>query len=106
MGAAAGLHFLVTAPGGTTAGSPFIVIVTAEDSFNNVVGGYNGTVQFTSSDSLAQVSAPGVPSAGLGFFAATLKTAGNQTLVATDTTTAGDRHQQHHRRQCRRRHPL
>jgi hypothetical protein len=83
------LHFVVNAPGTTTAGNPFIVVVTAENQFNSPVTTYNGTVRFSSSDSQALVSAPLVPFAnGVGFFAATLKTAGNQTITAFDATTS------------------
>ena len=42
---------------------------------------------------------------GTGTFSATLKTAGNQTITATDTVDQlHHRHQRHHRRQRRRRH--
>ena len=53
--------------------------------------GYTGTVHFTSSDSQAMLPANYTihpRGAGTFSFSATLKTAGNQSITATDTTTA------------------
>ncbi len=47
---AAATHFDFSAPGSTTAGSPFDVTVTARDQFNNIATGYAGTVSLSSSD--------------------------------------------------------
>ncbi|HEY9502810.1 MAG TPA: Calx-beta domain-containing protein, partial [Pyrinomonadaceae bacterium] len=82
-------HFLVTAPASATAGSSFNFTVMAQDQFNNTVTGYAGTVHFTSSDGAATLPANSVLTNGVGTFSATLKTAGNQTITATDTVTAG-----------------
>ena len=47
--------------------------------------GYAGVVHISSSDAQASLSADATLTAGIGFFAAALRTAGNQTLTATDT---------------------
>jgi len=84
--AASATHFAVTAPGSTTAGNPIAFVVTAEDPFNNTATGYAGTTQFTSSDSQVVFFSPTATlTSGSGSFAATLKTAGNQTITGTDT---------------------
>src|SRR5207244_3623514 len=61
--------------------------VTAEDPFGNTDTAYAGTVHFTSSDTNSQVVLPPDSTliAGAGIFSATLITAGNQTITATDT---------------------
>src|SRR5262249_24834493 len=46
-------HLSVSAPSGSTAGSPFTVTVTALDASGNTVPGYTGTVHFTSTDTSA-----------------------------------------------------
>ncbi len=68
-----------------TAGIAFVVTVTATDSFNNVAAGYSGTLRFASNDSQAVLPGNVTLSGGVGFFAVTLKTAGVQTLTASDT---------------------
>jgi len=88
IGAAAATHFSVTAPGTATAGTPFNVTVTALDASNAVVTGYTGTVHFTSSDAQAVLPANSTLTNGVGAFSVTLKTAGAQTIAATDTVTA------------------
>jgi hypothetical protein len=47
---AAAVRFDVGLPGGSTAGAPFAVTVTARDPYNNVATDYRGTVYFLSSD--------------------------------------------------------
>ncbi len=84
-------HFVVTGPGSATAGSSFTVTLTAKDAFNNTATGYLGTVHFTSTDGPATL--PGdygfvSGDAGVNTFPVTLKTAGSQTVTATDTITA------------------
>jgi hypothetical protein len=69
-----------TLPFGTT----FSFTVTAYDPYGNVATGYNGTVHFTSTDPLAVLPPDASLSNGTGRFNATLNTAGNQLLVATD----------------------
>ena len=74
----------------TTAGAAHNVTVSAQDGFGNVTTGYTGTVHFTSSDASA-----GLPAnytftggdAGTHVFSVTLKTAGTQSITATDTVT-------------------
>jgi 6-phosphogluconolactonase (cycloisomerase 2 family) len=81
-------HFLVSAPGTATASTPINVTVTALNSANAAVPGYTGTVHFTSSDGSAVLPVNTALTAGTGTLAVTLKTAGNQTITATDTASA------------------
>jgi phospholipase/lecithinase/hemolysin len=81
-------HFSVTGPPTATAGNPSPFLVKALDAFNNTATDYNGTVGFTSSDPQAVFSSSSATlTNGVGFFAAIMKTAGFQTLTATDSTT-------------------
>ena len=88
VGGAAATHFSVTGPGTATAGTAFNVTVSALDATNTVVTGYTGTVHFTSSDTQAVLPANSTLTNGTGTFSVTLKTAGAQTITATDTVTA------------------
>jgi subtilisin family serine protease len=88
VGAAAATHLAVTAPSSATAGSAFSFMVTALDPFNNTAIGYSGVVHFSSSDSQAVLPADSTLTNGSGTFSATLKTAGSQTLTATDTVNS------------------
>ena len=81
-------HFSVSAPASATAGSAFSFTVTALDAGNATDTGYSGTVHFTSSDGAATLPADVTLVNGVGTFSATLRTAGTQTLTATDTVTA------------------
>ena len=74
-----------------TAGTAGSVTVTAEDAYGNVATGYTGTVAITSSD--AQAVLPSnyqftANDAGVHVFSVTLKTAGSQSITATDTVTS------------------
>ena len=80
-------HFSVTAPASATAGAAFNVTVTALDASNATATSYTGTVHFTSSDTSATLPANSTLTNGVGTFSATLSTAGNQTITATDTVT-------------------
>src|SRR5439155_6649610 len=65
--------------------------VTAQDPYGNTATGYTGTVGFSSSDPQALVPANytfGASDKGTHTFSALLKTAGSQSLIATDTTSA------------------
>jgi hypothetical protein len=65
--------------------------LTAQDSFGNVATGYRGTVHFSSSDPRAILPADytfTAADAGLHTFSPTFKTAGTQSLTATDTANA------------------
>jgi hypothetical protein len=78
-------------PSSTTAGVSHSFTVTAQDAFGNTATGYTGTLTFTSSDSQALLPANykfANTDAGVHSFSATLKTAGNQSITATDTVTA------------------
>jgi hypothetical protein len=78
-------------PSPTGAGTPGNFMVTVQDPFGGTLSGYRGTVHFTSSDSQADLPADYVftaADAGTHTFSATLKTAGTQSLTATDTATA------------------
>jgi len=88
VSALAATHFTVLTPGNVTAGATFNFTVTALDQFNNTATTYGGTVHFTSSDGAAVLPADSTLSSGTGTFSATLKTAGNQTITATDTVTS------------------
>jgi hypothetical protein len=72
-----------------TAGVAGTFSVTAQDPFGNLTPWYSGTVHFMSSDSQAMLPANAMLSNGSGTFSATLKTAGSQSLTATDTTNTG-----------------
>ena len=85
--AGAATHFEVGAPPTAVAGTPIIVSVTAFDQFDNVATGYSGTVQLTSTDSQAILQGDSALTNGVGFFAVTLGSTGNQQVTATDTAT-------------------
>ncbi|MGD0451654.1 MAG: hypothetical protein ABSA79_11460, partial [Candidatus Bathyarchaeia archaeon] len=81
-------NFIVSAtPTAVSAGSSVSVNVTAVDLFGNRVTDYTGTVHFTSSDGLASLPVNSVLTLGTGTFNVALKTAGSQTITATDTIT-------------------
>jgi hypothetical protein len=75
----------------TSAGSTRTFTVTAEDPYGNVASGYAGTVHFTSSDGKAVLPANytfTAANAGSVTLNATFKTAGTQSITATDTANA------------------
>ena len=84
---AAATHLSVTASTPQTAGTAFNVTVTGLDQFSNTATGYNGTVHFTSTDGAANLPGNATLTSGTGTFSVTLKTAGSQTITATDTVT-------------------
>lgn len=82
-------QFAVSAPASEMAGTAFNFTVTAEDQFKNTVTDYTGTVHFTSTDSQAVLPADYTFTSadnGTHVLSATLKSVGNQTMTATDTT--------------------
>jgi hypothetical protein len=90
--AAASLFVLTGYPSPVTAGVSGNVRVTAQDPYGNTVTGYRGTIHFSSSDPQAVLPANYTFAAadnGTHLFSATLKTAGSQSVTATDTTTGG-----------------
>ena len=76
-----------TVPASQTAGSALNLVVVAQDAYNNTVTGYSGTIQFSSSDAAAILPANATLAGGSGTFSAMLKTAGSQTITATDTVS-------------------
>ena len=85
---ASATHFSVTAPAAATVGTAISLTVTALDASNNPVTAYSGTVHFTSTDGQAGLPANSILSNGTQTFPVTLKTAGNETVTATDAMTA------------------
>ncbi len=61
------------------------VTVKADDAYGNVATDYTGRVHFTSSDLLAVLPSDATLTEGTGTFPVTLKTAGSQSVTATDT---------------------
>jgi hypothetical protein len=96
--AATPFDLLVTVPSSVVAGTPFDVIVSALDRYGNTATNYQGTVTFGSSDTDPGVMLPGAYTFTTGsggdngvhdFVAgATLVTAGDQTITATDAANA------------------
>ena len=89
VAAAATAKFAVTgSPTTITAGGNVNFTVTAEDTFGNRIPNYAGTVHLTSTDpAFTTASGNSTLTNGIGTFAVALKTAGPQTLSATDVTT-------------------
>ena len=92
VGPGAAASFVVGGPASVTAGGAASVSVTAEDVYGNVATGYTGTVGLASSD--AQAGLPGPHAftpgdAGTHTFSTTLKTAGAQTVSASDGSIGG-----------------
>jgi hypothetical protein len=84
-------QFAVAAPATVTAGSPFLVTVTAQDAGGHTASGYSGTVQLTSTDPQAVlVPASATLTDGVGTFLVTLKTVHGSpwTISAKDTQVA------------------
>jgi hypothetical protein len=82
---------VLSAPTTETAGKSFSLTVTAENSSGATDTGYTGTIHFTSSDVQAGLPAnfPFTKADdGTYTFTVTLKTAGSQSITATDTTTS------------------
>ena len=68
------------------------ITVTARDINGNVAAGYRGIVHFTSSDPLAVLPTDYTftgADQGVHTFTVTLKKAGSQSIIATDTATGG-----------------
>ena len=60
-------HFTFSAPSSTLAGSVFVVTVTAADALGATASGYTGTVDISSSDGQAILSADATLTGGIGF---------------------------------------
>ena len=65
------------------------VTVTAEDAYGNTDPSYAGSVAITSSDGQAVLPAAATLTDGMGTFNVTLKTAGTESVTATDTLNTG-----------------
>jgi hypothetical protein len=90
LAASSGTQVTPAAPSSVSHRSQFSVTVTVEDAYGNVVTGYLGTIQFSSSDSSATLPANytfTASDAGVHTFTSVfvLRTRGNQRLTATDT---------------------
>ena len=81
-------HFSVSSPANIPLGMPFNFTVNALDTSNQTVTSYSGTVHFTSTDPHAQLPADSTLQSGIKIFSATLTTAGNQMITATDKATS------------------
>jgi len=79
----------VEAPASVTAGTAFYAQVKAFDAFNNTATGYSGTIHLTSTDGQAMLPADFTLTNGTKQISAKLKTAGTQTITATDTVDTG-----------------
>ncbi len=89
VNAGSGIHFVVSGfPSSTTAGVVHTVTITPRDVYNNLVTSYTGTVAITSSDSQAVLPMNAGLTSGVGSFTVTLKTAGSQSITATETVTS------------------
>jgi hypothetical protein len=91
--ASASALVLTDLPTSTIAGTALTATLTAKDIFGQTAVGYTGTVHFSSTD--GQAVLPGnyaftLGDGGVHVFSngVTLKTAGNQTVTATDTVTS------------------
>jgi hypothetical protein len=86
-----GIHFQVVTPETIQVGQSATVKVIALDASNQRVPSYTGTIHFTSNDTKAGLPADYtfvMGDAGKHSFQVTFKTAGNDTVTATDTMTA------------------
>jgi hypothetical protein len=87
VNAATAVSLLVTGPSQASAGVAFTITVTAYDAYGNVATGYLGTVQFSSTDSMAGLPANYSFSAadnGSHTFNVTLNTLGTQSITVAD----------------------
>jgi hypothetical protein len=81
-------HFAVSAPTTVQSGTAFNLTVTALDAENNVAKSYTSAVHFSSGDAQSMLPANSTLTDGTGTFSATLRTAGGQSITATDAVTA------------------
>jgi len=81
-------HFSVNGPIFSPSGNTFTFTATALSASNKPVANYSGVVHFSSTDLRAQLPPDSTLSSGTKTFSAALTTAGNQTVTATDTSTA------------------
>jgi uncharacterized repeat protein (TIGR03803 family) len=90
---AAASRLVITGPSTVTAGGAFSITVTAYDAFGNVATGYTGAVQFTSSDTTANLPANYTFQASDNgthtFSGLVLNKKGKQSITAADTLSSG-----------------
>lgn len=89
VAAAAPSKFQIAGQAASVAGEGASIVVSVVDQWGNGASGYTGTVHFTSSDTQADLPADYTFTAldnGVHTFQVALKTAGNQTVTAIDTT--------------------
>jgi uncharacterized delta-60 repeat protein len=89
LGQATGPYLQITGSSSVTAGTAGMYTISVFNPDGSADTGYSGTVQITSSDPQAILPADFTISGGTATFSATLKTAGLQSLTATDTVTPG-----------------
>lgn len=82
-------HYGVGGPSSVNAGSAATFTLQALDSTGAVVASYAGTATVTSSDGAASVPTSVVFNAGVATMSVTLRTAGSQTVTATDASSGG-----------------
>jgi hypothetical protein len=80
-------QFSVTPASTPTAGTPFSFTVTALGASGQTAAIYSGTLHFTSTDPQAVLPAASMVTTVTATFSATLKTAGPQTITATDANS-------------------
>jgi uncharacterized delta-60 repeat protein len=87
LGHATSPYFIITGPSSVTAGTVGTYTISIYNPDGSADTGYSGTVQIASSDPKALLPANFAISGSTATFSATLKTAGSQSLTATDTVT-------------------
>ncbi|MCX7422643.1 MAG: hypothetical protein NT013_24315 [Planctomycetia bacterium] len=89
--AAAASKFSIVTPASVNAGNAQTVAVAVSDAYGNAITNYIGTVNVTSSDAQAVLTANYTftnKDSGAHTFSVTLKTVGTQSITVTDTTNA------------------
>lgn len=86
---AAASQFVVSGPAKLTKGTPGSFVVKAEDAFGNVVTGYNGTVQATTSESTSTTHVFTAGDGGIYTFPITLNTVSSTASVTFNDAAKG-----------------
>ena len=84
VAAAALSQFELKAPANANSGTSFALEIIAKDAFFNTLISYGGPANISSGDSQALIPASVPFTSGIASFTAILRTAGSQTLTATD----------------------
>jgi hypothetical protein len=87
--AAAPDHLSFSEPATVTAGVPFQITVTMQDTYNNTVTGYTGTVHFTASNGASADYTFTADDQGTHAFTVALRQAGMLGITGTDTANPG-----------------